>query len=168
MQQINQASVRWDPGLVEDDCQGRVEMYAHNNISQRHSRTPVTPPLFPSLDFILAACDVEGNFLVVKAYQYTTLLSCMLLDAWAIPVCLFFSWVYMRPKYHWTQLLVCAHYPRSHTIGNHNGSIGHCNLRGRAGYACRLGPDYRQGLGPGKSCQRRYLHARWRITLRLQ
>ncbi|KAM5532357.1 hypothetical protein V8D89_013951 [Ganoderma adspersum] len=55
--------------------------------------------------FILAACDVEGNFLVVKAYQYTTLLSCMLLDAWAIPVCLFFSWLYMRPKYHWTQLL---------------------------------------------------------------
>ena len=34
------------------------------------------------LDFFLAACDVEGNFLVVKAYQYTTLLSCMLLDAY--------------------------------------------------------------------------------------
>lgn len=34
------------------------------------------------IDFILAACDVEGNFLVVKAYQYTTLLSCMLLDAY--------------------------------------------------------------------------------------
>ncbi|KIJ55647.1 hypothetical protein M422DRAFT_73421 [Sphaerobolus stellatus SS14] len=55
--------------------------------------------------FILAACDVEGNFLVVKAYQYTTLLSCMLLDAWAIPVCLFFAWLFMRPKYHWTQIL---------------------------------------------------------------
>ncbi|TFK32782.1 hypothetical protein BDQ12DRAFT_691976 [Crucibulum laeve] len=55
--------------------------------------------------FILAACDVEGNFLVVKAYQYTDLLSCMLLDAWAIPVCMFFSWVYLRTKYHWTQLL---------------------------------------------------------------
>ncbi|KAI0664203.1 DUF914-domain-containing protein [Cubamyces menziesii] len=54
---------------------------------------------------ILAACDVEGNFLVVKAYQYTTLLSCMLLDAWAIPVCLLFCFIYMRPKYHWTQLL---------------------------------------------------------------
>ena len=37
-------------------------------------------------DFILAACDVEGNFLVVKAYLYTDLLSCMLLDA-----CVFFS-----------------------------------------------------------------------------
>jgi len=53
---------------------------------------------------ILAACDVEGNFLVVKAYEYTTLLSCMLLDAWAIPVCVLFSWIYMRPKYHWTQI----------------------------------------------------------------
>lgn len=30
----------------------------------------------------------------------------MLLDAWAIPVCIFFCWLYMRPKYHWTQLLV--------------------------------------------------------------
>ncbi|KAK2463220.1 hypothetical protein APHAL10511_004875 [Amanita phalloides] len=55
--------------------------------------------------FILAACDVEGNFLAVKAYSYTDLLSCMLLDAWAIPVCLFFSWVYMKPRYHWTQIL---------------------------------------------------------------
>ncbi|KAF8661258.1 hypothetical protein AX16_001361 [Volvariella volvacea WC 439] len=54
---------------------------------------------------LLAACDVEANFLVIKAYQYTDLLSCMLLDAWAIPVCLFVSWVLMRPKYHWTQLL---------------------------------------------------------------
>ena len=66
----------------------------------------VTNIPYGSADFILAACDVEGNFLVVKAYEYTTLLSCMLLDAWAIPVCLFFCWVYMRPKYHWTQLLV--------------------------------------------------------------
>lgn len=55
--------------------------------------------------FILAWCDVEGNFTVVKAYQYTDLLSCMLLDAWAIPVCLFCCWVYMRTKYHWTQIL---------------------------------------------------------------
>lgn len=38
-------------------------------------------------DFILAACDVEGNFLVVKAFQYTNLLSCMLLDAWVL-----FAW----------------------------------------------------------------------------
>ncbi|CUA70630.1 putative solute carrier family 35 member C320,08 [Schizosaccharomyces pombe 972h-] [Rhizoctonia solani] len=61
--------------------------------------------------FILAACDVEGNFLVVKSYEFTNLLSCMLLDAWAIPACAFFAWIYMRPKYHWTQLigiLICV------------------------------------------------------------
>ncbi|KAF9820618.1 hypothetical protein IEO21_01321 [Rhodonia placenta] len=54
---------------------------------------------------ILAACDVEGNFLAVKAYNYTTLLSCELLDAWAIPSCLFFSWLWMRPRYKLSQLL---------------------------------------------------------------
>jgi solute carrier family 35 protein F1/2 len=54
---------------------------------------------------VLAVCDVEGNFLVVKAYQYTNLLSCMLLDAWAIPVCMFFLFVYMRTRFHWTQIL---------------------------------------------------------------
>ena len=60
--------------------------------------------------FILAACDVEGNFLVVKAYAYTNMISCMLLNSWAIPVCAFLAWIYMRPKYHWTQvvgILVC-------------------------------------------------------------
>lgn len=37
-----------------------------------------------SLDFIFAACDVEANFLVVKAYQYTNLLSCMLFNSWVL------------------------------------------------------------------------------------
>ncbi|EJU03675.1 DUF914-domain-containing protein [Dacryopinax primogenitus] len=58
----------------------------------------------------LAACDVEGNYTVVLAYEYTTLLSCMLLDAWAIPVCIGLSWLYMRTRLHWSQyvgVLVC-------------------------------------------------------------
>lgn len=38
-----------------------------------------------SLDLIMAACDVEANFAVVKAYQYTDLLSCMLLNSWGFP-----------------------------------------------------------------------------------
>ncbi|KIM53933.1 hypothetical protein SCLCIDRAFT_137838 [Scleroderma citrinum Foug A] len=54
---------------------------------------------------ILAAADVEGNFLVVKAYNYTDLLSCLLLDAWATPSCMFFCWLYLRTRYHWTQIL---------------------------------------------------------------
>ncbi|KIK97439.1 hypothetical protein PAXRUDRAFT_136318 [Paxillus rubicundulus Ve08.2h10] len=55
--------------------------------------------------FLLACGDVEADFMSVKAYGYTNLLSCMLLGAWSIPVCLFASWVYMRTKYHWTQIL---------------------------------------------------------------
>ncbi|KAH7882285.1 solute carrier family 35 member SLC35F1/F2/F6 [Phlebopus sp. FC_14] len=54
--------------------------------------------------FLLAICDVEGNFLAVTAYQYTDILSCMLLDAWAIPVSLFLCWLYMKTRYHWTQI----------------------------------------------------------------
>ena len=91
--------------MAEDDLERWVEMYAHKS-PHITDPPPVDRRSFSPADFILAACDVEGNFLVVKAYQYTTLLSCMLLDAWAIPVCLLFCWIYMRPKYHWTQLLV--------------------------------------------------------------
>jgi solute carrier family 35 protein F1/2 len=29
----------------------------------------------------------------------------ILIARWAIPVCMFFCWVYMRTRYHWTQLL---------------------------------------------------------------
>ncbi|CED82884.1 Predicted membrane protein [Phaffia rhodozyma] len=54
---------------------------------------------------LLGACDMEGNFLVVKAYQYTNLLSCMLLDAWAIPVCMFFTFVFMKTRFRWAQII---------------------------------------------------------------
>ncbi|KIM33701.1 hypothetical protein M408DRAFT_59847 [Serendipita vermifera MAFF 305830] len=55
--------------------------------------------------FFLAVADVEGNFLVVKAFQNTNLLSAMLLDTWAIPICMFFTWVYLRTNFHWSQYL---------------------------------------------------------------
>ncbi|KIJ61714.1 hypothetical protein HYDPIDRAFT_42426 [Hydnomerulius pinastri MD-312] len=54
--------------------------------------------------FLLGFCDVEASFLYVKAFGYTDLLSCMLLDAWSIPVCLFVCWLLMGTKYHWTQI----------------------------------------------------------------
>ncbi|KAK4055613.1 hypothetical protein OIV83_000159 [Microbotryomycetes sp. JL201] len=54
---------------------------------------------------ILAAVDVEANFLVIKAYGYTDLLSCMLLNAWATPACMIFTFFLVRARYHWTQVL---------------------------------------------------------------
>jgi solute carrier family 35 protein F1/2 len=53
----------------------------------------------PCADIILAAVDVEGNYTVVKAYQYTDLLSAELLDAWAIPVCMLVVWFLVKIRY---------------------------------------------------------------------
>ncbi|KAG7629066.1 Solute carrier family 35 member SLC35F1/F2/F6 [Arabidopsis thaliana x Arabidopsis arenosa] len=48
---------------------------------------------------LLAFVDVEANFLVVKAYQNTSMTSVMLLDCWAIPCVLVFTWVFLKTKY---------------------------------------------------------------------
>lgn len=36
---------------------------------------------------------------VVKSYQYTSLTSVMLLDCWAIPCVLVFTWFFLKTKY---------------------------------------------------------------------
>lgn len=37
--------------------------------------------------------------LVVKAYQYTSLTSVMLLDCWAIPCVMFLTWILLKTQY---------------------------------------------------------------------
>lgn len=49
--------------------------------------------------------QVEANFLVVKAYGYTDLLSAMLLDAFAVPSCMIFAWFLMKTRYHYSQII---------------------------------------------------------------
>ncbi|ELU05103.1 hypothetical protein CAPTEDRAFT_143259 [Capitella teleta] len=48
---------------------------------------------------ILAAVDVEANYLVVKAYHYTTVTSVQLLDCFTIPTVLLLSWLFLRARY---------------------------------------------------------------------
>ncbi|KAK9457978.1 hypothetical protein V1511DRAFT_454825 [Dipodascopsis uninucleata] len=60
--------------------------------------------------FILAFADVEGNYFVVKAYQYTNLLSAELLDNWTIAVVVVLSFLFLKVRYHWTQyagIIIC-------------------------------------------------------------
>ncbi|KAI5060806.1 hypothetical protein GOP47_0025226, partial [Adiantum capillus-veneris] len=58
---------------------------------------------------VLALMDVEGNYFVVKAYQYTSLTSVLLLDRWTIPCVLLLSWLFIKTKYNASQLIrVCA------------------------------------------------------------
>ncbi|CAK9139485.1 unnamed protein product [Ilex paraguariensis] len=48
---------------------------------------------------LLGLVDVEANFLVVKAYQYTSITSVMLLDCWSIPSVIFLTWFFLKTKY---------------------------------------------------------------------
>ncbi|XP_078077572.1 solute carrier family 35 member F2-like [Mustelus asterias] len=59
---------------------------------------------------LLGLIDVEANYLVVKAYQYTTLTSVQLLDCFVIPVVMFLSWFVLRSRYriiHFVAVLMC-------------------------------------------------------------
>ncbi|KAJ2156295.1 hypothetical protein GGF46_005281 [Coemansia sp. RSA 552] len=54
---------------------------------------------------LLAAADVEGNYFVISAYSYTSLLSCMLLDTWTLPCVVVLSFFLMKVRYRWMQIL---------------------------------------------------------------
>jgi len=61
--------------------------------------------------FILAFMDVEGNYFVVLAYRYTTILSAQLINFWAIVVVVVISLIFLHVRYHLTQyagILLCV------------------------------------------------------------
>lgn len=64
---------------------------------------------FPSWRYLLwAFCDVEGNYLVVTAYQYTSVASVMLLDCFTIPVVMVVSRILMGARYTRWHILACC------------------------------------------------------------
>uniref|UniRef100_A0ACB8FGG1 Uncharacterized protein n=1 Tax=Sphaerodactylus townsendi TaxID=933632 RepID=A0ACB8FGG1_9SAUR len=59
---------------------------------------------------LLGLVDVEANYTIVKAYQYTTLTSVQLLDCFGIPVLMALSWFILRARYkliHFIAVAVC-------------------------------------------------------------
>ncbi|KAH9316858.1 hypothetical protein KI387_018627, partial [Taxus chinensis] len=48
---------------------------------------------------LLGFVDVEGNYLVVKAYQYTSITSVTLLDCWTIPWVMILTRLLIKTKY---------------------------------------------------------------------
>ncbi|XP_071753221.2 solute carrier family 35 member F2-like [Centroberyx gerrardi] len=59
---------------------------------------------------LLGLVDVEANYAVVKAYQYTTLTSIQLLDCFVIPVLMVLSWWVLKTRYrplHYIAVCVC-------------------------------------------------------------
>ncbi|KAF9189494.1 hypothetical protein BGZ51_009530 [Haplosporangium sp. Z 767] len=60
--------------------------------------------------FIFALIDVEGNYFMVKAYNYTSLLSAMLLDTWTIPCVVLLSIFFLKMRFvrwHYLGVLSC-------------------------------------------------------------
>ncbi|KAL6185557.1 hypothetical protein ACLB2K_041689 [Fragaria x ananassa] len=53
---------------------------------------------------LLGLIDVEANFLVVKAYQYTSITSVMLLDCWTIPSVMLLTWIFLNTKYRFKKI----------------------------------------------------------------
>ncbi|KAF3780664.1 Solute carrier family 35 member F1 [Nymphaea thermarum] len=57
---------------------------------------------------LLALVDVEANFLVVKAYQYTSMTSVMLLLCWSIPSVIILTWLFLKTRYRFIQFFGVA------------------------------------------------------------
>lgn len=55
--------------------------------------------------FILSFLDVEGNYFVVLAYRYTTILSAQLINFWAIVIVVIISVSFLHVRYSWAQIL---------------------------------------------------------------
>lgn len=59
---------------------------------------------------MFAIIDVEGNYFIVKAYNYTSLLSAMLLDSWTIPCVVILSVFVLRMRFlrlHYLGVVIC-------------------------------------------------------------
>ncbi|KAF7648444.1 hypothetical protein LDENG_00156910 [Lucifuga dentata] len=59
---------------------------------------------------VMGLADVEANYVVVKAYQFTTLTSIQLLDCFVIPVLMVLSWFLLKTRYrlvHFVAVVVC-------------------------------------------------------------
>ncbi|KAL4780706.1 hypothetical protein BJX76DRAFT_37547 [Aspergillus varians] len=59
---------------------------------------------------ILSFCDVEGNYFMVLAYEYTTMMSAQLINFWAIVIVCLVSFLFLRVRYHISQvigILIC-------------------------------------------------------------
>ena len=57
------------------------------------------------LVIIFAFVDVEGNYFVVLGYRYTNILSAQLINFTSIVVVVIISFLFLKVRYHWTQIL---------------------------------------------------------------
>lgn len=87
------------------------------------------------IDIIFAFFDVEGNYFIVLAYRYTTILSAQLINFWAIVVVVVLSFLFLHVRYHWAQIggiLICIGgmgmlIASDHITGSNGGNVSRGN-----------------------------------------
>ncbi|XP_077235809.1 uncharacterized protein LOC143877562 isoform X4 [Tasmannia lanceolata] len=57
---------------------------------------------------VLAFVDVQANYLVIKAYQFSSITSVTLLDCWTVPWAIILTWIFIGTRYSLWQLLGAA------------------------------------------------------------
>ncbi|XP_042510065.1 solute carrier family 35 member F2-like [Macadamia integrifolia] len=56
----------------------------------------------------LGFIDVQGNYLVIKAFQYSSITSVTILDCWTIPWVMILTWIFIKTRYSLWQFLGAA------------------------------------------------------------
>ncbi|KAI3923562.1 hypothetical protein MKW92_014180 [Papaver armeniacum] len=57
---------------------------------------------------LLGFIDVQANFLVIKAYQYSSIMSVTLLDCWTTPWVMILTWIFIGTRYSLCQFFGAA------------------------------------------------------------
>ncbi|EKX38642.1 hypothetical protein GUITHDRAFT_165144 [Guillardia theta CCMP2712] len=117
----------------------------HHDLSWKHDKSTMIK--FAILVLVLGACfaklhldkldqaDVEANYLIVKAYQYTSIISITLLDCFTIPTVMLLSYLNLGSRYTITHgigvafalgglfTLVLIDFSKAEEAGAGNGSV---------------------------------------------
>jgi solute carrier family 35 protein F1/2 len=103
----------------------------------------------------VSIADVEANYAVVRAYQYTNLTSIQLLDCCSIFGVMLLSRVFLRHRFR------SIHFVVGLQVNNGIRVNGPCRA-GRIGLSCGIVARYHSGLEYGTVSQRRRLQPRSR------
>jgi solute carrier family 35 protein F1/2 len=106
---IQQYKLRSNEGLLNENSgqsDSEVEKDQVNDLDKNNINT-----YYHYLYYIMIAfVDVEGNYLIIKAYQYTSITSIMLLDCFTIPCAMLISYIFLHYKYtlkHYIGVMTC-------------------------------------------------------------
>lgn len=64
--------------------------------------------LFVLIEILVTSLNHLLLYVVVKAYQYTSLTSVMLLDCWSIPSVILLTWLFLNTKYRFRKFVGVA------------------------------------------------------------